>query len=419
MHILDDSYQFNNLFRNLSWNFLGQLISKISLLLFHIIFANMVGAASYGEFSFAYIGGMILIQPTLDLGLNQLITKWVSRGNLEVIRLSINIKGVISFALIPSALLIGWWMEINLFLQLTILFFFLINTIQQSLFGILRGLEDLRPESITVSLQNVLACIILGFFVFYEISTEPWIASLILLFSRTIGTIFFSAILWKNFINNLKNIENNSYILKSKKLLKEALTLGVVLFLIQFYFRIDTIMLGIIASEIEVGLYSTAYNLMEGTFFIPTVVMAAIFPRLSQTKYFLTFFRKGALLLSLSGLACGGAFFFLAEFIINWFFKPEFQNSIHILKTLSLAIPLVYLGYLSTQSLVALDYNRIYLAIIFSGLILNVILNFWMIPKYGAFGAALATVITEAFIPLNCFLIILKYHFNRSSLNES
>ena len=419
MHNLDDSYQFSNLFRNLSWNFLGQLISKISLLIFHIIFANLVGAASYGEFSFVFIGGMILIQPTLDLGLNQLITKWVSRGNLEVIPLSFSIKGATSIALIPLAFLIGWWMEIDFFLQLTILGFFLINTIQHSLFGILRGLEDLQPESITVSFQNILACFILGFVVFYEISNEPWIASLILFFSRTIGTIFISAVIWKNFINNLKNLDTTSEKLKSKKLLKEALTLGVVLFVIQFYFRIDTIMLGVLASEVDVGLYSTAYNLMEGTFFIPTVVMAAIFPRLSQKKYFLPFFRKGVLLLTLSGLACGGTFFLLAEFIINMFFNPQFQNSVNILKTLSLAIPLVYLGYLTTQSLVALDHNRSYLAIILIGLIMNVILNFWMIPKYGASGAALATVITEAFIPLNCFLIILKYHFNRSSLNES
>ena len=61
-----------------------------------------------------------------------------------------------------------------------------------------------------------------------------------------------------------------------------------------------------------------------------------------------------------------------------------------------------------TQSLVALDHNRIYLVITATGLLLNVLLNFWLIPEYGASGAAFSTVITEALIPLSCLPMILK-----------
>ena len=205
--------------------------------------------------------------------------------------------------------------------------------------------------------------------------------------------------------------------MEQSQLLREAVTLGLVLFLIQFYFRIDTIMLGVLASESEVGLYSVAFNLMEGTFFIPTIVMAAIFPGLSQAKQFSAYFRKGVVLLTLSGIAGGGAVFLLADSIISWFFAAEFQNSADILRILAMAIPLVFWGYLMTQSLVALDRNRIYLIITASGLLLNVLLNFWLIPDYGASGAAVATVITEALIPLSCFLMIIKYHFSHSPVN--
>ena len=110
-------------------------------------------------------------------------------------------------------------------------------------------------------------------------------------------------------------------------------------------FRIDTIMLGVLASEREVGLYSVAFNLMEGTFFIPTIVMAAIFPRLSQVKHFSAYFRKGVLL--------------------------------------------------------------------------NVLLNFWLIPEHGASGAAVATVITEALILLSCFIMILKYQLSSAPAHVS
>ena len=416
MPSLADSRQIMSLRANLSWNFLGQLIAKVSLLIFHIVFANLLGIEGYGAFSFVFVGGLILLQPALDLGLNQLITKWVSRGNTEVVRLSFRIKGLTALGLIPLVFVIGWWMEISFLLLLTVLGFFLINTLQQSLFGILRGLKDLRPESLTVALQNMLACAVLGFFVFQQIA-EPWLGALILMLTRFTGTIFVSAIIWKKYLSNLKNYKNDTLMLESAQLWREAVTLGFVLFLIQFYFRIDTIMLGILASETEVGLYSVAFNLMEGTFFIPTIVMAAIFPGLSQAKHFSAYFRKGVVLLTLTGIAGGATVFLLADSIILWFYAPEFQNSADILEILALAIPLVFWGYLMTQSLVALDHNRIYLVITATGLLLNVLLNFWLIPEYGASGAAFSTVITEALIPLSCLPMILKYHFSQSPAN--
>ena len=404
--------------RNLSWNFAGQILAKFSLLLFHILFANLVGAKGYGEFSFVFVAGVIILQPSLDMGLNQLITKWVSRGNTEVIRNSFQIKSRVSAVLLPLVILLGWWYEIHPILLGTILIYFLINTIQQSLFGILRGLEDLRPESITVALQNLLALAVLWIFVNHEIN-EAWVGSLVLMLSRCAGTVLVSGIIWKKYLLKLKNYENSKTLQRTSNLLQEALTLGFVLFLIQFYFRIDTIMLGLLSSKAEVGLYSVAFNLMEGTFFIPSIVMAAIFPGLSQAKQFLNYFRKGLLLLSLTGIAGGGAVFLLAEIIIKMFFAQEFQGSGEVLKILALAIPIIFWGYLMTQSLVALDHNRIYLGITAFAVLLNVLLNYWLIPEYGAEGAPIATVITEALIPLSCFLMILKHYLSNSTAHAN
>ena len=404
--------------RNLSWNFAGQILAKFSLLLFHILFANLVGAKGYGEFSFVFVAGVIILQPSLDMGLNQLITKWVSRGNTEVIRNSFQIKSRVSVVLLPLVILLGWWHEIHPILLGTILIYFLINTIQQSLFGILRGLEDLRPESITVALQNLLALAVLWIFVNHEIN-EAWVGSLVLMLTRCAGTVLVSGIIWKKYLLKLKNYENSKTLQRTSNLWQEALTLGLVLFLIQFYFRIDTIMLGLLSSKAEVGLYSVAFNLMEGTFFIPSIVMAAIFPGLSQAKQFLNYFRKGLLLLSLTGIAGGGAVFLFAEIIIKMFFAQEFQGSGEVLKILALAIPIIFWGYLMTQSLVALDHNRIYLGITAFAVLLNVLLNYWLIPEYGAEGAAIATVITEALIPLSCFLMILKHYLSNSTAHAN
>jgi len=413
-----ESRIINPLSRNLSWNFAGQILAKFSLLLFHILFANLVGTKGYGEFSFVFVAGVIILQPSLDMGLNQLITKWISRGNTEVIRNSFQIKSRVSVILLPLVILLGWWYGIHPVLLGTILIYFLINTIQQSLFGILRGLEDLRPESITVAAQNLLALTVLWIFFNQEIN-EPWVGSLVLMLTRCAGTILVTGIIWKKYLLKLNNYEHSNTPQSTSNLWQEAITLGLVLFLIQFYFRIDTIMLGLLSSKTEVGQYSVAFNLMEGTFFIPTIVMAAIFPGLSQTKQFLNYFRKGLLVLSLTGIAVGGAVFLFAEIIIQMFFAQEFQGSGEVLKILALAIPIIFWGYLMTQSLVALDHNRIYLGITAFAVLLNVLLNYWLIPEYGAEGAAIATVITEALIPLSCFIMILKHYLSNSTAHAN
>ena len=412
MHVLPDSPKFMSLGSNLGWNFLGQLVAKGSLLLFHIVFANLIGTSNYGTFSFIFVGGLILLQPFLDLGLNQLITKWVSRGKIEVIPLSFRIKGLVTLLLIPLTFAISLWMGFNRILILTMLCFFLINTVQQSIFAILRGLQDLRPESLTVSFQNILACFFLIFFVVQQI-TELWVGSLILMLTRLTGTIFVSIIFWRKYLKNLKRDKNDKFILDSSQLWRESFTLGFTLFLIQFYFRIDSIMLGILASEIELGMYSVAFNLMEGSFIIPTIIMSVIFPGLSNKNHFSKFFQRGLLLLTIAGIIFGTIVFFLADFIIYSFYEAGFRNASEILEILALAIPLVFWGYLMTQSLVALDQNRIYLVITSLGLLINVILNFLLIPEYGASGAAFSTVVTEALIPLICFIMILKYQFSK------
>ena len=405
--------------RNLSWNFIGQFIGKASLMLFHIVFANLVGLQKYGEFSFVFVGGLILFQPVLDLGLSQLITKWISRGNTDVIKSSFSIKVVVSSFLTPLVLLLGWWMNINFFLLITLIGFFLFNSLQQSLFSILRGMEDLRPESIISALQNLLAFIVLFFFVLFDFK-ENWIGSSILMITRIIGTLILSIVLWRNYYSKLKKIVRNKHflILDTFQLWKEALSLGLVIFLIQFYFRIDTIMLGLMTTESEVGLYNMAYNFLEGTFFIPTIIMSVNFSGLSQEKNFWAYFQKGFSLLTITGFFCCAVLFLFTELIVSSFFAPEFYNVIDIIKKLSFAVPLVFWGYLTTQSLVALDKNRIYLIITSFGLVTNVILNYIFIPKYGASGAAITTIITETLIPLSCFIVI-KQHFVKSKTNVS
>ena len=138
------------------------------------------------------------------------------------------------------------------------------------------------------------------------------------------------------------DVKNNE--INFKELLKEAWTLGLVLILIQMYFRIDTAMIGYLVDEGEVALYNAAFVIVEGSFFLPSLITAALIGSLSQTDRFLSSFQKGIKILGISGLLLGTLVSFLSVWFFNNFYPSEFSKAGNLLQLLSWAIPLVYLG---------------------------------------------------------------------------
>ena len=65
----------------------------------------------------------------------------------------------------------------------------------------------------------------------------------------------------------------------------------------------------------------------------------------------------------------------------------------------------MYLEFARSSFLTAMNWTRIYLLTVFMGGILNIILNLFLIPRYGGMGAAVASLIGYWFAAHgSCFL---------------
>ena len=387
---------------NLSWGIIGQTIAKSEIFLFHFLLPFILGQYGYGVFALHWSIGLMSVQPVLELGLSQLTAKWTSRGHLSVKILAICYQKIAGSILLPTVFMIGYFFGSDPILLFFLGLHFLCNSVQQVLFGVYRGMEDLRRESVVLPVQNLLSLSLLSFAWLMDL-TEPWIAAAGLAIPRLICLIWLS--LETNEIKST-DIKNNE--ISFKELLKEAWTLGIVLILIQMYFRIDTAMIGYLVDEREVALYNAAFVIVEGSFFLPSLITAALIGSLSQTDRFLSSFQKGIKILGISGLLFGAVMSFSSVWFFNNFYSPEFSKAGNLLQILSWAVPLVYLGTLMTQSLVALDKQKIYLSLTFFGLLINVILNLIWIPEFGATGAVWSTLITESFVPIACGVVIFQ-----------
>ena len=111
----------------------------------------------------------------------------------------------------------------------------------------------------------------------------------------------------------------------------------------------------------------------------------------------------------MSGSVFSILIFLFSNKIINFVFGVTYSESIVVLKILSLSILFVFMGNLTTQSLIALDKSKNYLYLSVLGFIVNLTINIILISRYNVIGAAVATVVSECFITLVSIVLVQKY----------
>jgi O-antigen/teichoic acid export membrane protein len=162
-----------------------------------------------------------------------------------------------------------------------------------------------------------------------------------------------------------------------------------------FFMRSGQLMLESLRGVNDVGIYSAASRLSEGLNFIPVSLAASSFPKIlrsrtNPTHYYAQIGRLTRGLVALSYVA-GILASLLSPYIIQWLYGPKYAAaapvlSIHIWCGLLVCLGTVSGNWLLAERKIMLSFQRSVL-----GLIVSVLLNFALIPRFGANGAAWAT----------------------------
>jgi PST family polysaccharide transporter len=166
------------------------------------------------------------------------------------------------------------------------------------------------------------------------------------------------------------------------------------------YVRLDQIMIGDMAGDRELGIFSSATKISDIFVFLPMAVSSSFLPSLVAAKkqgeaifiQKIQFFINWMTRISLA-LAIGVTLF--SDQIISILFGPEFQSAGYVLSVHIWALVPMFLGVATTQYLVIENLQKFSLYRTLLGLVTNVGLNIFLIPKYGALGAAIATTVSQ------------------------
>lgn len=200
-----------------------------------------------------------------------------------------------------------------------------------------------------------------------------------------------------------------------KRLLKLGFPVGMSSFLALLYFKVDTLLLSIIRSPEEVGIYSLSYKILENVLMLWGLYMASIYPL--WVRYFSKNDHLAYKNLLKSALIVLGIFSVVVIFV-GQIFTPlimstlggnEFFLSEAPFKILLWTVPFLFLNNIFYNMALSFGKTKYLIYPLLLSLVISILLNLYAIPKYGYIGASVTTVITEIFISLSYIFIFWRY----------
>jgi PST family polysaccharide transporter len=199
---------------------------------------------------------------------------------------------------------------------------------------------------------------------------------------------------------------------RARQLIRYGFPVALNVVAVGIYHRIDQVMLHKIASDQMLGPYVVAVQLVEQFSALPVALISALFPVLSQMSAQEEQFRhylgvSYRFLMSVVFAVCA-VLTPIAGPLVDFFYGKAFHSSAGLLIVLVWSEVPIFFGVVISNALVAKNLQRYLPASTVAGAVMNVALNLFMIPRWGALGASWATVVSYSFAGIFLFLLIPK-----------
>lgn len=241
----------------------------------------------------------------------------------------------------------------------------------------------------------------LGFlFYFVKTSEDYYLYALLLVVPEVIARII-------DIYSVRKYITFNFKSLNFKRHINNMLVVFMYLFTIGIYGSIDTTMLGIMINDTEVGLYSAAVKMYRMVLPVILTLGIVLSPRIIgaiKKDIKKDIYKNIDIFIDycfIVGVPATILMIYLAPEFTLLFSGKDFKGAIITMIIMAPCIWFVSIGtFIGGQILLPNDLERYILKVSLAGVVINIGLNYFLIPEYLRNGAAIATLITEILISL-------------------
>lgn len=269
------------------------------------------------------------------------------------------------------------------------------------------GLEKFK---LTVTRNTIIKIIsVMSIFIFVKNQNDLYKYSFIL----AIGQFISQLILWPFLLKeiNLKKPSLDGV----KEHIKPILTLFIPVIAISIYNLMDKIMIGSISNMAQLGLYENSEKIIAIPVCIITALGTVMLPKMSnlqskgnnkESKKYISLSMNFAMLVSIGSVF---GLMGVSPNLIPIFLGEEFKDAIDLVSILSIAVLfLSWANVIRTQFLIPNKRDKVFVKSTIYGAIVNLTCNLLLISRFGAMGAAVGTVLSEAIVALYQTLSVRK-----------
>lgn len=404
----------------------GQFVTWTSTLLLTIAYGQFLGDVKFGELYFATTF-VSLIGTPIDVGFNQQITRDVAKDpekahvylwNTLLIKLSLWI--FLYVVILFLSWILGYSSEQRGIVA--ICGFALLSGSIVNIFAALHyAFERTLYPAVGMMLEKGLSAAI-GF-ILLKYGASVQVMALVLL-GGSIIDLFWQALWFFRLAG--------SHVAFDKKVLRDLVrssipfivygAIGVI------FYRIDTVLLSLMTNAAVVGWYGAGYRLFDTLFFFPNIIINAVmFPVFSKLSAntnsdsgsqsaLKMAVEKSMNLLVICGVPIAALFIFGAPNIVEFLYhRSEFANTIPVLQALAPGVIFTYINSLLLNIIITTRGEKRIPLLSVIGLIFNLSLNLYLIPRYQQVGAAAVTSLSELLLLCVSLFLAPKYLLPKGS----
>ena len=385
--------------------FLNFLVKPFYILGIDAEIQNRVGAEDYGMY-FSLLGFTFLFTIFLDVGIVNFTTRTISQQPFLIQKYFSKVFSLrIFLALIYGVLvlIIGGIIGYNqseIYLLLWLIFNQILAGFTLYFRSNLTGLLLFKYDSIVSVLDRFLLIIICSILLWGGVTTEPFqIYWFVYAQTFAYGVSAITALIF--LLSNQKLKKLNWDKLFSMAILRQSAPYALLILLMTFYYRADSVMLERMLEDgkTQAGIYANGFRFFEAAnniAFLFATLLLPLFSNLLKNKKPVASLVKIASSILIPGaiLVAITCFLFSQQLIDARYINSTFQSG-QVFGILMICFVFISTTYIFGTLLTANGNLKTLNKIAFGGVVLNIILNLILIPKYQAYGAAIASLITQ------------------------
>jgi O-antigen/teichoic acid export membrane protein len=381
---------------------LSNVLSLVLAFAVSLVLARSLGDATYGTYIF--IMSAVSIGAGLsELGLNRISTREVAR-DLDnagtVIFTAIVLRVVASFlVLAPLAafLVLSARFQVGLYSVVFVAAVVIVQRLGDLMRSVPVGRERMEWDAASGVAGGLVTLVVCLAMATYQ-ATLLWMIA-----GVAIGGLTRLLILGFAALHLLPKARSGFSLAHARFLVKSGILLGLSSLVLSFYTRVDVLVIRLFREPSEVAWFSVPYTLLVTLVSASSAFALALFPsfsRLSQhdRAAFQQVVARAVRYMIIAAYALAATLFLGSEWLILAFYGAEYAPAVVAIRILAPALLFMFPTQILAFALIADDRQNWAALVNITGIVVNVALDFLLIPRIGYRGAAAANLVTEMLV---------------------